>query len=50
MAYKNVDNIIIENAHIIFKNFKRRGIEVQPCWKPQLLCHHRRFRYGAEAD
>lgn len=22
MAYKNVDNIIIENAHILFKNFK----------------------------
>ena len=22
MAYKNIDNIIIENAHILFKNFK----------------------------
>ena len=31
MAYKNVDNIIIENAHINFQKFQRRGIEIQSC-------------------
>ena len=41
MAYKTIDNIIIENAHIFFKNFKGR--------RSELLCGDRGSGYGSEA-